>query len=98
MALSAFHRRPAHLSCHAHPSNPGRSFPPTDSPIAWQSLTRNAPFSQVAMARRSVDPVERRPEWIELASRRICWPGSKSSAAANSWTRPRPPSSKARMS
>ena len=39
---------------HSHPPSPGRSFPPAYPPIALQSFTRNAPFSQVAMARRSV--------------------------------------------
>jgi hypothetical protein len=46
---------------HSHPPNPWASFPPTDPPIALQSFTQDAPFSQAAMARpcskaRSNDP------------------------------------------
>jgi hypothetical protein len=32
------------------PPNPGRLFHPPDPPIAVQSITRDEPFSQVAMA------------------------------------------------
>jgi hypothetical protein len=39
---------------HSQPPNPGLSFPPANPPIAWQSFPRDAPFSQVTMARRNV--------------------------------------------
>jgi hypothetical protein len=38
----------------SYPPSPAQSFSPTDPPIALQSFTRDAPFSQVAMARRRV--------------------------------------------